>query len=436
MYSDIYRPQLNLLAIGLQKCTNSKHRYNCSYTSSITKKIFRQGRNSLLRFIRRTTQCLPLINVLLGIGAAGVPFAASSQQTSVYVNYIAADSVHFPLHYYTSYMFNTNARYTLADTGVPSSNQLLIQSFGVFFDSIIDANHNDTGYAAQVVGAITIDSISILIGHQIDLSMPAHQDTIVVQFDSINAANGYISPYVYYIDTVYTGNTGLSPGNSWLSPYNLIVRPRFPNGLLINNNKFAITVSFYGPKTDTLGFLPGFPYAICQQGGSGVIPLQTKIGQLFGNATVNSITSGYQYFFGRDDTIPTAGGSTNGLYLHCSNPAYQYWYFQDNPIGAYITFQNLTGLNEVSTPGFYVLQNTPNPFNTQTQINYRLAVSSDVRFTITDITGRTLSSVTYLGQSTGEHSIILDGNRFCPGIYFYTFNIGGNLVTRKMIVTK
>lgn len=364
------------------------------------------------------------------------PAIRGSCQTQAYLNYMQADSAYFPLQYYTGYMFNTNARYVLADTGTPLSNELLIQSFGVLFDTVIDANHYDTGYAANVVGNITIDSLSIIIGHQIDQSFPIHRDTILVQIDSISSFNGYLAPYVYYSDTIYTGNTGLSPGNNWLTPTNLIVRPNYPTGILLKSNKFAVTVSFFGPKTDTLGFLPGFPYSICQQGGSGAIPKETKIGKKFGNLTANSITSGYQYFFGRNDTIPTSAGATNGLYLRCTNPSSTFWYFQDNPISAYITFQNLTGLPDLSQPKFSVSQNIPNPFKDETEINYRLNSISNVQFTVCDLAGRTLAKYNYTQQPAGTFKITVDGTQFRPGIYFYTINVNGNAVTKKMVVAE
>ena len=360
----------------------------------------------------------------------------SAGQTQAYINYIQSDSAYFPLQYYTSYMFNTNARYTLADTGSPLSNELLVQSFGVLFDTVIDANHADTGYSSKVVGNITVDSLSIIIGHQIEPLLPSHHDTIVVNFDSINVANGYLTPYIYYSDTIYTGSTGMSPGNNWLNPTNLIVRPAYPSGLQLNHNKFAVTVSFYGPKQDTMGFLPGFPYTTCLQGGSGIIPKETKIGAVFGNLTANSITSGYQYFFGRNDTIPTSAGSTNGVYLRCTNPSLHFWYFQDNPISAYITFQNLTGIKDVTGNCASVSQNMPNPFNRQSLINYRLTEPSQVQFSIVDVAGRVIQAMNFEGQVAGEHSIILDANRFSPGVYFYTFNINGSAITRKMVVAK
>jgi hypothetical protein len=364
--------------------------------------------------------------------------------TAAYLNYMQSDSIYFPLGYFTNYMFEMNSRYTLADTGIPLSNQLLIQSFGVLFDSLLDIRGvaKDTGYAPGIIKYITIDSIHAIIGHSDSSLGQNRQDTIIVQIDSIDAYSGYITSTVLRSDTIFTGDTskthmtGLSPGNNWLKPINIVVKPNYPSGFLVNSNKFAVTISYYGSKRDTFGFLPGFPYKTCLAGGSGPIPEGTQIGENFGTLKANSLTSGYKYFFNNDDTIPGISGSTGGLYLRCSNPSSKYWYFQDNPISAYIHFQDVTGANEFSENGFSVSQNYPNPFNKKTQITYSLTKSSKVEFAVYDLAGRQLVNNQYSIVAPGQHTINLEANQFSPGIYLYTFNVNGTAVTKKMVISQ
>ena len=299
------------------------------------------------------------------IPKGGITDKVMNNYTSVYLNYMESDSLYYPLSYFTNYMFYMNSRYAIQDTGFPRmTNELLLQSFSVMFDTIIDANYIDvnnvdTGYASSIVQSIIIDSFHIIIGHE-DAS--GKQDTIVVQIDSIDAFTGYITSTVLHTDTIYPPLTGLSPGNNWLNPVNLAIKLDYPFGYLINGNKFGVSVFFYGNKSDTLGFLPGFPYNNCKAGGSGAIPTGTKIGDKFGGLRANSLTSGYKYFFDSTRTIPTSVGATDGLYVQCSKPASTYWYFQDNPISAYITFKNTTGINELEAKGFSISQNYPQPF--------------------------------------------------------------------------
>ncbi len=207
-------------------------------------------------------------------------------------------------------------------------------------------------------------------------------------------------------------------------------------GFKVNSNKFAVTISYYGSKKDTFGFLPGFPYKMCITGGTGPIPEGTQIGEKFGTLKANSLTSGYKYFFNNDDTIPTSAGITNGLYLQCSNPSSKYWYFQDNPISAFIHFEDVTGVNELSENGFSVSQNYPNPFNQKTQITYNLTKSSKVEFAVYDLAGRELINNKYSTVAPGQHIINLEANQFSPGIYLYTFNVNGALLTKKMVITR
>ena len=349
--------------------------------------------------------------------------------TQAYLNYMQSDSVYFPLSYYTDYMFYMNSRYDINDTGSNLSNELLLQSFGVMFDTILDAVL-DSGYAQAIVRNVNIDSLHIILGQ---CNHSGLGDTIVVEIDSIDSVSGYITPIVLHADTVLTGITGMSAGNNWLNPFIITVKPNY----MLNTTRFGVTVKYFGSKFDTLGFLPGFGDTNCISGGSGPIPKETRIGNRFHTLTENSLTTGYQYFFNNPQTIPTAAGSTGGLIVQCSNPSSKYWYFQDNPIGAYISFNNVTGVNELSkTEGFTVSQNYPNPFSHSAEITYTLKNTSDVGFNVTDLTGRILMKINYKHVDPGQHVINLNAANFSPGIYLYTFNINGSKVSRKMVISQ
>ncbi len=190
-----------------------------------------------LPVIKSTGQAMGAYRVKGPIPKAISRHRIASGNTYAYLNYMQSDSNHFPLSYYTNYMFEMNSRYNIADTGIPLSNQLLIQSFGVLFDSLLDIRGaaKDTGYSPAIIQSITIDSIYAIIGHS-NFDQKT-QDTIVIQVDSIDAYNGYISSTVLHSDTIFTGDTaithlnGLSPGNNWLNPINIVVKPGFPAGL-------------------------------------------------------------------------------------------------------------------------------------------------------------------------------------------------------------
>lgn len=82
---------------------------------------------------------------------------------------------------------------------------------------------------------------------------------------------------------------------------------------------------------------------------------------------------------------------------------------------------------------FSVMQNTPNPFQEQTQIRYHLPEAAGVHLRITDVNGRILREIRTEGIA-GENVLNLSRNNLVPGVLFYTLTAGEYAVTRKMVV--
>lgn len=92
----------------------------------------------------------------------------------------------------------------------------------------------------------------------------------------------------------------------------------------------------------------------------------------------------------------------------------------------------ITSVKTLQNNTFGLTQNTPNPYNKESVVNYKL--SSDVNsavFTVTDIMGRVISSEK-VGTTTGTHSVKLGS--YAAGVYYYSLNVDGNVTTKKMIV--
>ena len=83
---------------------------------------------------------------------------------------------------------------------------------------------------------------------------------------------------------------------------------------------------------------------------------------------------------------------------------------------------------------FLLNQNTPNPANEMTIINYSLNSNAVVSFSITDISGKEVKSLMQGAQSAGAHSVNLNTSSLSSGAYFYTISVNGNEATRKMII--
>ncbi|MGM0407210.1 MAG: T9SS type A sorting domain-containing protein [Bacteroidota bacterium] len=87
---------------------------------------------------------------------------------------------------------------------------------------------------------------------------------------------------------------------------------------------------------------------------------------------------------------------------------------------------------------FRIYQNYPNPFSTNTQINYEIPVSSNVRILIYDINGREVRTLVNRKFIPGKHSTFWDGKsnsggEVPPGIYFLQMR-AGNFVGREKII--
>ncbi|NOQ70520.1 MAG: T9SS type A sorting domain-containing protein [Crocinitomix sp.] len=99
--------------------------------------------------------------------------------------------------------------------------------------------------------------------------------------------------------------------------------------------------------------------------------------------------------------------------------------------------RNYAGLSD-NTQGFNftIDQNVPNPFGTQSVINYELNEAAAVSVEFIDVTGKIVKTVNKGLQSAGTYTIELDANDFAEGVYFYSFNIGNQKVAKRMVITK
>lgn len=90
------------------------------------------------------------------------------------------------------------------------------------------------------------------------------------------------------------------------------------------------------------------------------------------------------------------------------------------------------GLNELDKKGFAMGQNMPNPYSGESKVEYVLAKEASLAvFTVTDVTGRTVSAEA-VETTKGAHIIKI--GTYAPGVYYYSLNIDGNVSTKKMIV--
>ena len=85
---------------------------------------------------------------------------------------------------------------------------------------------------------------------------------------------------------------------------------------------------------------------------------------------------------------------------------------------------------------FAVFQNTPNPFNPSTTIEYTLPEDSYVTLSIYNVTGQRITVLKNEHEPAGIHSITWDAGALPSGVYFYTVITGNHSVTKKMLLMK
>jgi hypothetical protein len=77
--------------------------------------------------------------------------------------------------------------------------------------------------------------------------------------------------------------------------------------------------------------------------------------------------------------------------------------------------------------------NVPNPFDTQTRIEYTIEKEGLVRAEILDSKGSMLVTLVNENQKAGQNLIIWDATSFSSGVYFLVIRSNGDLHVQKLV---
>jgi len=124
-------------------------------------------------------------------------------------------------------------------------------------------------------------------------------------------------------------------------------------------------------------------------------------------------------------------------------------YFVDNNVG-YAAGQNGTILkttnggvtfiedeNNFTQPKDFLLQqNSPNPFNPSTSIQYAINSTQFVTLKVYDLLGREVATLVNEEKIAGKYEVDFNASSLASGIYFYKLQSGNFVQTRKMILLK
>ena len=99
-------------------------------------------------------------------------------------------------------------------------------------------------------------------------------------------------------------------------------------------------------------------------------------------------------------------------------------------------FRDFTSVEENASNNFAVGQNMPNPFGDNSVINYELNEAANVAVQFVDISGKIVKTINNGTQAAGTYTLDVNAADFAEGVYFYTFTIGAEKVTKRMVITK
>jgi hypothetical protein len=85
---------------------------------------------------------------------------------------------------------------------------------------------------------------------------------------------------------------------------------------------------------------------------------------------------------------------------------------------------------------FFIAQNFPNPFNSETQIEFALPKEAHVNLEVYDVTGRIAKTLVDRKMGAGYHSVKWPAKDVPSGIYFYKIKTENYTETKKIIVVK
>jgi hypothetical protein len=78
----------------------------------------------------------------------------------------------------------------------------------------------------------------------------------------------------------------------------------------------------------------------------------------------------------------------------------------------------------------------PNPFNTSTEIRYRLASSEAVTLKVFDLLGRETATLVDAAIGAGAHEVTFDGSGLASGIYIVRFTVGRSVHSGKIVLMR
>ncbi|MGE5682607.1 MAG: YCF48-related protein [Bacillota bacterium] len=106
--------------------------------------------------------------------------------------------------------------------------------------------------------------------------------------------------------------------------------------------------------------------------------------------------------------------------------------------GTIFTNSPATGVieNKAVLNSFELSQNYPNPFNPSTTIEYSIKQTGNVTLNVYDVLGKCVKSLINENQKAGTYKVNLNATDLASGLYLYSLNVDGQVITKKMSLIK
>lgn len=100
------------------------------------------------------------------------------------------------------------------------------------------------------------------------------------------------------------------------------------------------------------------------------------------------------------------------------------------------TWNLLTNIKSYQINDFELYQNYPNPFNSQTTITFSLNEAKHIKLEIFNLLGQKIDEVINMKMYEGNHSYLIDAEKYSSGIYYYQIQSDNIFRSKKMVLIK
>ncbi len=359
----------------------------------------------------------------------------------------------------SNYLFPDSTAF--GEFGAGNFSSIWVHHLGDMLDVKSSVFNSIDGVTWTAATAYSVDSMSIVYGYSRNDANTAVVDTLVVtMFTNATSTNNPNSGFIGTTAANYATDTLSFKKLKYLQASNTVDavgKYTFKIPLTIadtantyyNEKAFKVPVPFNVPAGKLLStdiqFIPGYTYALGDHidyvhnaffftsyeengnaGGAGTFPM-------YYDCNYQSAACDYNLsHILPQDVRYNQAGTWNGYFI----PTYAYGitYGFEHHLISYKVVNPPTAITELNN-NFSLDQNQPNPFKGATTINYQLKkYAGNVSLQIYDVRGVKLYETSTSNVKAGNYSVDVKNVSFAPGLYFYSLEVDGARVAKKMIV--